>query len=181
MTEPINPEPSPTPGSSPEPSPQPTPSPTQSHIDGEGNFTEGWEQAYLTEDQKGHGRVVGGRIKNVQGLVASLISADKMISGDKMLKPSDSFGDEDWDAFHAAGGWTNEPIELTAPEGLPEGIWSDDRAKMYSEGFNKLRLNPKQVAGLAELHNAHILQQVTNFKNDSETYMANLKEQLVST
>ena len=152
----------------------------QSFIDGEGNFKEGWEQAYLTEVQRGNGRVSDGRIKSVQGLLATVINSDKMISGDKILRPSDNFGDEDWDSFHTAGGWTGNPIDLPAPDGLPEGIWSDDRAKMYSEGFNKLRLNPKQVSGLMEIYHADLKQQITDMNNNSETATAEMTAELLA-
>ncbi len=163
----------------PEPTPDLTPAPA-SFIDGEGNFADGWQNAYLTEDQRANGRVTGGRITSVKGMLDTVINADKMISGDKILRPSDSFGDEDWDTFHKAGGWTGEPIPMTVPDGLPEGIWSDDRAKMYSEGFDKLRLTPKQVAGINELYNADLIQQVTDMGNDSETSMAELKAGLLA-
>ncbi len=184
MTEPVvTPEPVVAPTAEPaaapvvEPAPEPTP---QSFIDGEGNFKEGWEGAYLTEDQRGNARVANGRVTSVKGLLDTVINSDKMISGDKILRPSDNFGDADWDAYHAAGGWTNQPIDIPAPEGLPEGIWSDDRAKTFSEGFNKLRLNPKQVAGIIEMYNADLVQQITDQGNVAETSMAELKAGLLT-
>ena len=129
--------------SAPEATPESTATATpQSFIDGQGNFTEGWEGAYLTEDQRGNARVTGGRVTSVQNLLDTVINSDKMISGDKILKPSDSFGDEDWDAFHKAGGWTGEAIPMAAPEGIPDGIWSDDRATSFSELFNEIKLYP---------------------------------------
>jgi hypothetical protein len=103
-----------------------------------------------------------------------------MISGDKILKPSESFGDEDWDAFHTAGGWTNEAIPMLAPEGLPDGIWNDDRANAFSEVFNKLRLTPDQQAGIVEAYNSDILQQVTDNNNNTETSSADTKAQLLA-
>ncbi len=167
----------PTPNADPTPSPDPTP---QSFIDATGNFTEGWENHYLSEDTRGNARVAGGRVTSIQGLMDTVINSDKMISGDKILRPSDSFGDADWDAFHAAGGWNNQPIEIKAPDGLPDGLWNTDRATKFSEGFNALRLNPKQVAGLTEMYNADILQQLTDKNNNAETSMAELKAGLLS-
>ena len=111
-----------------------------SFIGDDGTFTEGWREQYVPEDVRGE--AVFDRVKTIQGMAKSLASAERMIGADKMVKPSDKFGDEDWDEYHKAGGWTGEPIKIEAPEGLPEGIWSDDRANMYSEGFNKLRLTP---------------------------------------
>ncbi len=154
--------------------------PPQSFVDGQGNFTEGWEGAFLTEDQRAHARVSGGRVKSVGGMLETIINSDKMISGDKILRPNDSFGDTDWDDFHKAGGWTGEAVPITAPEGFPEGVWSEDRATKYSEAFNALRLNPKQIAGLTELHNADILEQITNSNNGNEASIVKLRADLLA-
>jgi hypothetical protein len=165
----------------PEATPETTPVETpQSFIDGTGNFQEGWQAAYLTEDQRANARVTGGRVTSVQNLLDTVINSDKMISGDKILKPSDSFGDEDWDNFHKAGGWTGETISMAAPEGLPDGIWSEERATAFSEVFNKLRLSPAQQAGITEAYNADLLQQITDMGNNNETSAAELKANLLS-
>lgn len=152
----------------------------QSFIDGEGNFTEGWEDRYLTEDIRNDGTFKEGRIKNVQGLFKSLASAERMIGKEKIAMPSDSSSDEEWDAFHRAGGWTGEPLPFNAPEGLSEELWSEERATKFSEKFNELKLNPKQVAGLIEAYNADIMQQVSDQNNNSETAMAKLKTELLA-
>ncbi len=151
----------------------------QSFIEGDGTFKEGWENAYLTEDQRANSRITGGRVTSIQNMFDTVINSDKMISGDKMLRPSDSFGDADWDAFHQAGGWTGEPIPITAPEGI-EDFWGEDRAKKFSGLFNDLRLNPKQVAGLLEAYNADYAQQLTDMTNDGETSAKELKADLMA-
>lgn len=152
----------------------------QSFIDGEGTFKDGWQGAYLTEDQRGNFRAEDGRVKSIQGLFDTVMNSDKMISGDKILKPSDSFGDEDWDTFFKSAGWTGEQIGFNAPDGLPEGIWSDDRANAFSDVFNKLRLTPQQQAGIVEAYNADILQQVTDMTNNTETSSAAVKTELLT-
>ena len=108
------------------------------------------------------------------------MNSDKMISSDKILKPSESFGDEDWDNHFAAAGWTKEQIPFSAPEGLPEGIWSDDRANAFSDVFNKLRLTPDQQAGIVEAYNADLSQQVLDLNNNTETASANVKTELLT-
>ncbi len=156
----------------------PTGEPT-SYIGEDGDtLLDGWKGKYLSEDIRGE--AVFDRAKTLSGLFKTTASAERMIGADKMVKPSDKFGDEDWDAYHAAGGWTNEPIPISAPEGLPEGIWSNERAKTYSDGFNKLRLNPKQVAGIMEMHNADLIQQITDNINNTDTASAQLKTDLLS-
>jgi hypothetical protein len=157
-----------------------TAAPPQSFIETDGTFKEGWQDVYLTEDQRANARVAGGRVTSVQNLLDTVINSDKMISGDKILKPSDSFGDEDWDAYHRAGGFTGEVIPMVAPEGLPDGVWSDDRATAFSTLFNELKLSPKQQAGIAEAYNADLAQQVTDMGNDNETNSAAVKAELLA-
>ena len=161
-----------------EPAPLPTPAAPQSYIDGEGNFTEGWQEHYVPEDVREDAII--GRMKSIQGLFKTVANFDRMKGADKINKPSDSFGDADWDAYHAAGGWTNEPIGFNAPEGIPDGIWNEDRAKEFSEVMNKLRLTPKQQAGLNEAYNKDLLLQLTNQNNIQENSMAELKAGLIS-
>lgn len=151
-----------------------------SFVNDAGEFTEGWQEKYLTEDQRANARVTGGRVTSIQGLMDTVINSDKMISGDKILKPSDSSGDEAWDEYHRAGGWTGQVIPITAPDGLPEGVWNDERATAYSEKFNELKLNPKQVAGLIEMHNTDIAQQITNATNNSDNSRAELEAGLLT-
>jgi hypothetical protein len=151
----------------------------QSFIGSDGTFKEGWKTAYLTEDQRANARVTGGRVTSVQNLLDTVINSDKMISGDKMLKPSESSGDEEWNAYYSAGGWTGEAIPIVAPEGM-EGYWSEDRAGKFAGLFNDLKLNPKQQAGLLEAYNGDYAEQMTNIANGAETSMADLKAGLLS-
>ena len=162
-----------------DPAPAADPAP-QSFIESDGTFKEGWENAYLTEDQRANGRVTGGRVTSVQNLLDTVINSDKMIDGDKILRPSESFGDEDWDAYHKAGGWTGEVIPMVAPEGLPDGVWSEERGTAFSNLFNDLKLSPKQQAGIVEAYNADMLSQITDMSNNAETDSAQLKADLLS-
>jgi hypothetical protein len=174
--EPGTPEPI-TPEVTPETTPTETP---QSFIDGTGNFTKGWENAYLTEDQKDNARVTSGRITSVQGMLDTIANSDKMISGDKILKPSDSSGDAEWEEYHKAGGWTGEVIPMAAPEGLPEGLWSEERGTAFSTLFNDLKLSPAQQAGIVEAYNADLLSQVNNNSMNTETSNKETKAELLA-
>ena len=149
-----------------------------SYIGEDGTFAEGWRDKYVPEEVRGE--AVFDRVKTIQGMAKSLASAERMIGSDKIVKPSDKFGDDDWDNYYKAGGWTGEPIPIKAPDGLPEGIWSDERAGKFSEGFNKLRLTPKQVNGIMEMYNQDLASQLNDMDNTSDTTMAELKAQLLS-
>ncbi len=168
------------PSNSPEPvsAPVATPPEPVSFIDGEGTFTEGWKDKYISENVRED--AIFGRIKTIQGLTTQVANLERMKGADTIPSPSDRFTDEDWNDFHKAGGWTGEVIPITAPEGLPEGAWSEERATKFSEKFNELRLNPIQVAGLVKAYNADLLQQVSDIGNDSDTAVADLKASLLA-
>lgn len=141
-----------------EPAGEPT-----SCIDVEGNFTDGWRDKYLSEDIREHGAFKEGRVKNVQGVFKSLASAERMVGADKIAKPSDSYSESDWEEWHNLGGRPQNATDyaLNAPEGLPEGVWSDDRATGYKELFHKIGLSAKQVEALSNHYNADFVQQLT--------------------
>jgi hypothetical protein len=149
-----------------------------SFIGEDGTFTEGWRDNYVPEEVRQD--AVFDRVKTIQGMAKSLASAERMVGADKMVKPNDKFGDKDWDSYYRAGGWTGEAIPITEPEGLPEGVWSEDRAKSFSEVFNVLRLSPKQQAGIMEAFNADIANQITNRNNNAETALVELNDALLT-
>ncbi len=153
-----------------------------SFIDSEGTFTDGWRGKYLSEDIKEHGAFKEGRVKNVQGLLKSLASAESMIGADKVAKPSDSYGESDWEEWYNLGGRPQNATDyaLNAPEGLPEGAWSDDRAIGYKELFHKIGLSAKQVEALSSHYNADLVQQLSDHNNAQETSMEELKNGLIS-
>ena len=149
-----------------------------SYIGQDGTFSDGWRENYVPEDVRGE--KIFDRVKTIQGMAKSLANAERLVGADKILKPSDKFGDKEWEDYHRAGGWTGEPIPLKAPDGLPEGIWSDERATKFSDGFNKLKLTPKQVDGIMEIYNADLASQLTDMGNNSETTLAELKSNLLA-
>jgi len=149
-----------------------------SYIGQDGTFSDGWRENYVPEDIRGE--KIFDRVKTIQGMAKSLANAERLVGADKILKPSDKFGDKEWEDYHRAGGWTGEPIPLKAPDGLPEGIWSDERATKFSDGFNKLKLTPKQVDGIMEIYNADLASQLTDMGNNSETTLAELKSNLLA-
>jgi len=149
-----------------------------SYISDTGEFTEGWKDKYVPEAMRGD--AIFDRTKSIEGMASMLSNFDRMKGADTMVKPNDKFGDGDWDEFHRAGGWTGQVIPITAPDGLPEGVWSDDRATAYSEKFNELKLYPWQVEGLMEMHNSDIAQQLTNATNNAENSRSELEAGLLA-
>lgn len=153
-----------------------------SFIDSDGTFTDGWRDKYLTEDIRDNGTFKEGRVKNVQGLFKSLASAERMIGADKIAKPSDSYSESDWEEWHNLGGRPQNATDyaLKSPDGLPEGMWSEERANQFMEVFHKAGLSKKQVEVISEAYNADIMQQVTDMGNNSETAIAQLESDLLT-
>lgn len=78
--------------------------------------------------------------------------AEKLIGKKGVILPGENATPEEMQAFHAALGVPPAPegYELKAPEGIPEGAWSDDLAKAFAAEAHKLGLTPAQARGLAE-------------------------------
>ena len=149
-----------------------------SFIGDDGTFTEGWRDKYVPEDVRD--AKIFDRVTTMQGAMKSLANFDRMKGADTINKPSDSFGDADWDEHFKATGWTGEATPIAAPEGLPEGSWNEDTATAYSEKFNELRLTPKQIAGLVEMRIQEETQTFTNAGNVAENARAELKAGLLA-
>ena len=157
---------------------EPTAAQPTSYIGEDGTLNDGWKDKYLTDDIKNER--IFERTNTLQGVFKSLANAERMVGADKIVKPNDKYGDEDWDNFYKAAGWTGEAMPMAPPDGIPDGVWSEDRANAFSEVFNELRLTPKQQAGIVEAYNKDLLQQITDMSNNSEMSAAELKANLLS-
>jgi hypothetical protein len=87
--------------------------------------------------------------KDVGQLVQSYLHAQKMVTGEKILKPGKNATQSEWDAYYAAGGRPESPdkYELKLPEKHNEGL-----VKAFRETAHKLGLNSKQAQGLLEMY-----------------------------
>jgi hypothetical protein len=151
-----------------------------SFIGDDGAFQEGWKDAYLTDDIKTE--KVFDRVKTIQGAMKSLASAERMIGADKIAKPSDKYSEDDWNAFYDAGGRPAdaEQYALKQPEGLPEGMWSDERAKGYKELFHKIGLSAKQVEAISDYYGSDLGQQLQAGQTAQEQAQEELHNGLLS-
>lgn len=83
------------------------------------------------------------------GTVAkSYVNASQMIGRDKVPLPKT---DEDWEGWYEAAGRpkTAAEYELSVPDGVPEGIYENDKADLFKEQAHKAGLNGRQAQ---ELH-----------------------------
>lgn len=91
------------------------------------------------------------RFTSPQALAKSYVSLERQLSNSrKVAVPGENSTPEEWDAFFAAAGRPGKPeeYELKAPDGLPEGVWSDDEAKEFATMAHKLGLSKKAANAL---------------------------------
>ena len=91
------------------------------------------------------------RFTSPHALAKSYVSLERQLSnGNKVAVPGDNATPEEWDAFFAKTGRPEKPegYELKAPEGIPEGVWSDEEAKEFATMAHKLGLSKKAANAL---------------------------------
>lgn len=144
---------------------EPTPNIT-SFIDKDGDtFKEGWRN-FVPEDIRSE--AVFDRAKTVSGVFKSLASHERMIGKDKVAIPNENSGEEEWDAFHRAGGRPDTPMELKRPDGIPEEMWNVDDAKMFSELFHKAGLSKKQTDMIMTAYNESTIKLLNDQRIDTQ-------------
>jgi hypothetical protein len=118
--------------------PEPTVPP--SLVSADGSLVDGWQQ-YAPEgfeDLKDDKTL--STIKNVWNLGKSYVHVRKQVPLDKMPRPNESWGDEEWSEFYKAAGRPETP---------------KDYGDIPKETFHKLGLTPRQVEGIRTLNADH--------------------------
>lgn len=156
------------------PEPPATPIPL---ADAEGKLRDGWLEQM---DEKYRSEPFLKETKNIQTLVSSTISARSMVGKDKIARPNENSSDEEWEAFHVAGGRpeTAADYNIVRPDDFPEEHWKDELAMKWMERFHKAGLNPKQVAYLSGEHNADILEAIKTQNDAIIAYQQESKDSL---
>lgn len=91
------------------------------------------------------------RFTSPHALAKSYVSLERQLSnGNKVAVPGENATPEEWDAFFSKIGRPEKPegYELKAPEGIPEGVWSDAEAKEFASMAHKLGLSKKAANAL---------------------------------
>lgn len=125
-------------------------------VNADGELREDWRDA-LPEDIRGE--KVFDRVKNFEGVMKSLASAERLVGRGKVVVPNEASSDVEWDAFYAAGGRpeTAADYDLKRPEDFPEEYYNEDLAKSAQELFHKIGLSQKQAQALFEFNNNNAL------------------------
>lgn len=139
----------------------------------DGNFVKDWQK--MLGDDTLHEDKTLQTFKNVEGLAKSYVHVRKQVPLDKIAIPNENTTDDEWDAFHTAGGRPPTAVDynIVRPEDFPEEHWSNEIALAAQDLFHKIGLNPKQAAAISEFNNANIMGAI---KAQNDAIIANRQE-----
>jgi hypothetical protein len=120
------------------------------------------------------------RIKKFWDLSSSYVNVRKQVPLDKMPRPNDNWGDDDWNEFYEAGGRpaTAADFNIKRPEEIPEHAMSDDMINGYQDLFHKIGLSRKQVDAIVKHNNDMTITTIKAIKQQEEEFDAALWDKL---
>lgn len=133
------------------------PEPPTSIIGKDGEFVKDWPR--LLKDESLHEDKTLRTIKNLESLSKSYVHVRKQVPLEKIAKPTENYGDADWDEWYRAGGRpeTAADYNIQRPEDFPEEHWDKDFASKAQDVFHALGINSSQAAGLVKFWNGESL------------------------
>lgn len=144
-----------------------------SMIGEDGNFVKDWQKQL--SDETLHEDKALQQLKNVDGLAKSYVMTKRMVGADKIAIPNENTTDEEWSAWHTAGGRPDTAVDynIVRPDDFPEEHWNNDIALAAQDLFHKIGLNSKQVAALMEFNNGNVM---AAMKVQNDAIIANRQE-----
>jgi tellurite resistance protein len=105
-------------------------------------------KAGLPEDIRAHPAL--GQFRDVAALAKEHVNLQTLIGRKGIIPPTDRDAPHAWDRFYNSLGRPEAPdgYDLAPPAGMPEGLYSADMAKAYSEAAHKAGLSAKQAHAL---------------------------------
>lgn len=103
---------------------------------------------------------------NYGNMMTSLIHAQKLVGGDKILAPNKDSSPEDWNTIFKKLGLPGREEYKLGIEGVDET--ADDMTKGFMDVAHNLGVLPKQAKGIVEYFNEAQKQQETQGKQDSD-------------
>lgn len=120
------------------------------------------------------------RFKNVWDQARSYVSVRKQVPMDKMPRPNENWGEQEWNEFYDAGGRPKTPQDygVKMPKDFPKDYWDDKKAEKYQETFHKIGLSKKQADALIALNNEETLAVIKDVEQQAEMEFTALKDNL---
>ena len=99
------------------------------------------------------------RLKNPWDMARSYVQVRKQVPLDKIPRPSENFGEQDWNEFYDAGGRPKTPgdYNIKMPEGFPADRWDKTKAEKYQNLFHKIGLSQKQADTITAANNEDVM------------------------
>jgi len=150
-----------------------------SFIGEDGSFKDGWRDSLPEEIRS---EKIFDRVKNFEGAMRSLASAERMIGKDKIPIPNENSTQDEWDRFFKVGGRPEKADEygFKRPEQLPEEYWDDNRAKKFQDVFHKAGISKKQSDAIIEAYNSDVLGELQTMQTNSKLAIEQAEAELVS-
>lgn len=144
----------------------------------DGNFVKNWQT--LLKDESLHEDKTLGTIKNPESLAKSYVHVRKQVPLDKIAKPTENYGDEDWNQWYEAGGRppTAADYNIQKPEEFPEEHWNKELMTNAQEVFHKIGLNQKQAKELMSWYNQTSLSAIQAEAQNNETQVREVEDAL---
>ncbi len=139
-------------------------------LDDAGAEVKDWK-TMLPEDVRGDASLRD--IADIGSLGKSYVNAQKLIGADKILKPQQNWGDNEWNGFWNSLGRPENPdaysFKIEADK-IPKEITLDDgRLKEVKAHLHKLGLNDKQASGALQYYLDSMIRQHTEATTSRET------------
>ena len=89
-------------------------------------------------------------IKDIEGLAKTTIHAQKMVGGDKLVRPDMDSPKEEWDKFYSALGRPEKSSEYEMPtENMPSNVtFGDECYASFCEEAHRVGLSKDQAAAM---------------------------------
>ncbi len=143
----------------PPPADPPPADPPASLINPDGIFVENWPSKAPEGFEELRDDETLPRSKNIWELAKSHVKLRKKLSVDKMPRPTDKWGEDDWNEFYDASGRpsTAADFNIKRADGISEEVMPQKEIDGYQDLFHKIGLNQKQVDAITEYNNDKLL------------------------
>jgi len=101
-------------------------------------------------------------VKNFWDFSKSHVHMRKQVPVDKMPRPTDKWGDDDWNEFHKAGGRPETAADygIKRHEKIPEEAMTDEMITGFQDLFHKIGLSQKQTDAIVEYNDGLTLKKM---------------------
>ena len=146
--------------------------------DAEGKLSENWRES-LPEELRGEASIQNHT--SLTSVIQSLVSAEKMVGADKIVKPGKYATPDEQHQFFDQLGRPASPgeYELKPPEQMPEGVeTSKETLEDFLAAAHAADLLPRQVQGIYDWYVKHMGEQIATAQSERDGARATATKEL---